>query len=301
MTYSYASILNDSARVRWNIDDVLVSVHDLDFAAPFLPEALAMVEPLALEPLLALRANQIRGHGYVQLFALVERFILPFVMMHAGDVLHSSAERLLALMRFGEEEAKHIALFERFGEAFTIGFGTPCEVVGPSEEVVASVLAESPLAVGFAVLHIEWMTQDHYLASVRKAGGICERYKSLLRCHWLEEAQHARIDTLVLDGALGAASEAARLEAPRGYLRILQELERAFVAQVELDLESFGRDGATLTGAQRDAWRHVQRRAYARAFLGAGVRHPRFREFIDRWCPEAKPELDERALRWSVP
>ena len=85
----------------------------------------------------------------------------------AADALRSSAERLLAIMQFGEEEAKHIALFERFAEAFEFGFGSACEVIGPAADICDQVLAEDPLAVGLLTLHIEWMTQEHYTAGVR--------------------------------------------------------------------------------------------------------------------------------------
>ena len=61
-------------------------------------------------------------------------------------------------------------------------------------DVAGMVLAEHPLAVALAVLHIEWMTQEHYLRSVRGSVEMDPKFKDMLRFHWVEEAQHARIE-----------------------------------------------------------------------------------------------------------
>ena len=39
------------------------------------------------------------------------------------------------------------------------------------------------------------MTQLHYLDSVKDDGDLDPLFKSLLRHHWMEEAQHAKLDT----------------------------------------------------------------------------------------------------------
>jgi hypothetical protein len=259
-------------------------------------EALGLTDPQARR-----HANQIRAHGYLQLFALCERFILPFVMVHAGRALHTSTEELLALMQFGEEEAKHIALFERFSEAFAFGFGSVCEVVGPSDDITGSVLAEHPLAVSLAVLHIEWMTQEHYLRSVRGSVDIDAQFKNMLRFHWVEEAQHARIDMLLIDKMVTGHSEQDLKEGVRGYLRIMRRLEQLFADQIELDIEAFGRCGGTLDGAQRDRWREVQAAAYREAFVLAGMNHPRFRSTVERCFGGGLEDLSRAAERLAVP
>lgn len=298
--HSYASILRDAQKARWSLDEVSEWVHRIDFTQPFLPNALVRVDELAfLDPEARRYANQIRAHSYVRLFALVERFILPFVMLHAGESLHRSSEELLALMQFGEEEAKHIALFERFSESFELGFGAGCEVVGPADEIANSVLAEDPLAIGLAVLHIEWMTQDHFLRSVRGAEDIDPSYKNLLRCHWAEEAQHAKLDALLIEKGVLRRSEPERERAVRGYLGILGALEAALRQQVELDIEAFVRAGGSLTDAQRDAWRALQAPAYNEAFLRAGLVHPRLKDTIDRHFPNSDAQLAAAAERWQ--
>lgn len=299
---SYASIIRDAQKVRWDIEEVLSCVHDIDFQRDLLPEALVHVRPVGLpDPEARRHANQIRAHAYLQLFALCERFILPFVMVHAGRALHTSTEELLALMQFGEEEAKHIALFERFSEAFSFGFGSVCEVVGPADELSGAVLAEHPLAVALIVLHIEWMTQEHYLRSVRGSVDIDPQFKAMLRFHWIEEAQHARLDGLIIEKLAASQSEEDLYEGVRGYLRIVDRLDRVLTDQVQLDIEAFGRAGGTLDDTQRERWREVQPAAYREAFVLAGIDHPRFRRTVEQHFGPAAAELHRAIERLAVP
>jgi hypothetical protein len=298
-SYSYASIISDSQRARWNLDEVAADVHSLDFRQPFLPDKLVHVDPLEyLDPTAKLALNHIRAHSYLRMFALVERFILPFVMMHAAKAMQASAERLLALMQFGEEEAKHIALFERFSEAFEFGFGSHCGIIGPPEAVADEVLAEDPLAVGLLVLHIEWMTQDHFTASVRGRNDIDPRFASLLRHHWQEEAQHARIDTLLLDELTEGYPPHRREQALRGYFDLLERIDGLLGMQVELDLEALAQVSGPLPGLTCDRLRENQRGSYREVFLRSGIEHPRVQEFIHRRFVGQQSQLESSSARW---
>jgi hypothetical protein len=298
-SYSFASIISDSQRARWSLDEVAADVHSLDFRRPFLPERLVHAEQLEdLDRNTKLLLNHIRAHSYLRMFALVERFILPFAMFHAAKAMQASAERLLALMQFGEEEAKHIALFERFSEAFEFGFGSHCGIVGPSEAVADEVLAEDPLAVGLLVLHIEWMTQDHYTASVRGREEIDPRFASLLRHHWQEEAQHARIDTLLLDEMVDGYAPHRREPALRAYFDLLERIDALLGIQVELDLEALAQVAGTLPGLTRDRMREHQRASYRDVFLRSGIEHPRVQEFIHRRFAGQQSQLESSSARW---
>ena len=131
-------------------------------------------------------------------FGLVEEFILPFVLDHARPQLNEDDYRTRALLQFASEEAKHIQLFREFAEEFKQGFVTNCETIGPAEEIGKAVLSHSPLGVALVILGIEWMTQKHYLESVRDDKELDPQFKSLLRHHWIEEAQHTKLDTLMV-------------------------------------------------------------------------------------------------------
>jgi hypothetical protein len=301
LSYSFASIISDAQRARWSLDDVAVAVHEMDFSRPFLPERLVHGAGLeCLDDHARLALNHIRAHSYLRLFALVERFILPFAMFHAAKAMRSSAERLLALMQFGEEEAKHIALFERFSEAFEFGFGSHCGIVGPADDVADVVLAEDPLSVALLVLHIEWMTQEHYTASVRGETRIDEQFASLLRHHWMEEAQHARIDTLLLEEMVDEVAEHQRERALLGYLDLLERVDGLLGHQVELDLEALGHVVGSLPGATRDRVRANQRTSYRDVFLRSGIEHPRVQAFVHKRFGGQRGRVEANAARWRL-
>jgi hypothetical protein len=258
--YSYQAILAASEKINWRVDDIIGGDRRLDFTRPFMPESLARVEPLAfLRPPERLALNQIRGHGYLSIFGLVEEYILPFVMDQARPHLSDNDDRVRALLRFASEEAKHIALFKRFRQEFEAGFGTSCAVIGPAKTIAEAVLAHHPLSVALITLHIEWMTQRHYVDSVKDANELDPQFSSLLRHHWMEEAQH------------------------------LQQ-------QVAFDVESLQQaPGRQLSAEQRARLVDVQLAANRWTFIGSGMTHPNFLGTVAAIAPAARPRLEELA------
>ena len=84
----------------------------LDFTKPFMPESLARTETLTfMNDAEKLLLNQIRGNAYLCLFGIVEEFILPFLMDHTRPQLSADDYEVRSLLRFAEEEAKHIHIF----------------------------------------------------------------------------------------------------------------------------------------------------------------------------------------------
>jgi hypothetical protein len=77
---NYERLLQISKRVNWRLEDIIGRDKPMDFAKPFLPESFARTEGLDfLSPAERLKLNQIRGYGYLSMFELVERCILPMV------------------------------------------------------------------------------------------------------------------------------------------------------------------------------------------------------------------------------
>jgi hypothetical protein len=108
-----------SQKVHWEIEDIIGGDKTLDFGKPFMPESLARVEELGfMTPAEKKAMNQIRGHGYLYLFGMVEEFILPFVLDHARSHMNEDDYRTRALLQFAGEEAKHVHLFKQFRAAF---------------------------------------------------------------------------------------------------------------------------------------------------------------------------------------
>jgi hypothetical protein len=292
--YTYQSALAASEGVRWRIEDIIGGDRRLDFTRPFMPESLARVEGLQfLTPYERRTLNQIRGNAYLCIFGLVEEFILPFVLDHARPQLRDDDYRVRALLQFASEEAKHIQLFKRFREEFERGFGTPCEVIGPPEEIARAVLAHDPLGVALAILHIEWMTQRHYTESVKDDTGLDPQFKSLLKHHWMEEAQHAKLDTLMVE-ALAAGRTAEQVASGvEQYLAVGGLIDGGLRQQVEFDMQALMRaTGRSLSGEEKEEFRRVQLRANRWTYLGTGMTHERVLETLEALAPAARARVE---------
>jgi hypothetical protein len=295
--YSYRATFEAAQKVNWRIEDLIGGDKRLDFTKPFMPESLARVEPLDFLSADERRVmNQIRGHAYLSIFGLVEEFILPFVMDHARPQLQGDDYRVRALLQFAGEEAKHIHLFKRFREEFERGFGHACAVIGPPAAVAGAVLAHHPLGVALAILHIEWMTQRHYVESVRESGELDAQFKSLLRHHWMEEAQHAKLDTLMVEALAESCDEAEIEKAVGEYLEIGMFIDAGLKQQVEFDIDAFERaTGRRLTAGERERTAQAQTQANRWTYLGSGMTHPNFLATLERLRPAARERIEQVA------
>jgi hypothetical protein len=244
-----------------------------------------------------LTVNHIRSHSYLYLFGFVEEFIAPFVIDHVQGRLHKAApEELRALLHFAEEEFKHIELFQRFCQEFRSGFGSTCDVLGSPEKVAAAILSKSPLGAGLAILHIEWMTLLHYVSSVRDSVDIDPQFSSLLRHHWLEESQHAKLDTMIVEAIAQPLTDRELQEGIDDYLAIGGMLDGGLTAQMEMDMASFTRaTGRTFSEDEAKRYQEVQQRSYRKTFLTSGMRHSKFQSIMAAISPEGAQKVLEVA------
>jgi len=295
--FNFKDVLSSSYRAAWQIEDVLPQDAALDFGRRFLPENLARVDDIAFLSQEEKKVlNQIRGHEYLSIFGLVEEFILPFVLDHARPQLDGDDHRVRALLNFAAEEAKHIHLFKEFHRRFTDGFGTECAVIGPPQAVAAEVLRHDPLAVALAILHIEWMTQSHYLDSVRDDREIDPLFRSLLKHHWMEEAQHAKLDTLMVETLAEGRDESGIARALEEYLEIGMFLDDGIKAQTGFNLDAFeAATGRRLTPDERTELEKQQHQALRWTYLGSGMTHPKFVATLAAVSPAARDRIAEVA------
>jgi len=293
--YSYQSTLAASPATPWRVEDIIGGDKRLDFTKPFMPESLARIEALAfLSPDEKRILNQIRGNTYLYIFGLVEEFILPFVLDHARSHLREDDYQVRALLQLASEEAKHIQLFKTFRQEFAAGFGAECAVIGPPEDVAKTVLAHQPLAVALAILQIEWMSQRHYVESIKDDQALDPQFKSLLKYHWMEEAQHAKTDTLMVEALAANMSEAEIMEAIEEFLEIGGFLDAGLKQQIEFDLEALIRvSGRELNDAEKDEYRRVQQQANRWTYLGTGMTHEKVLETLGRLTPKARQRIEE--------
>lgn len=280
--YDYRETIVASQRVNWAIEDIIGGDRKLDFSKRFMPESLAKVEKISfLDDDERRILNQIRGHSYLSIFGLVEEFILPFVLDHVRPSLDQDDYRVRAFLQFASEEAKHIHLFKRFSQEFQENFGTECKVIGPPSEIAKAVLSHQPLAVALLILHIEWMTQRHYIDSIRDDRDLDPQFKSLLKHHWLEEAQHAKLDTMMVDALARDLSEDEITKAVDEYLEMGGFLDTGMRQQTLFELEAFeAATGRVLTAEEREEFIEIQHQANRWTFIGTGITHPRFMDTV---------------------
>jgi hypothetical protein len=295
--YSYQSALAASERIGWKVDDIIGGDKHLDFNKPFMPESLAQVKQLSfLTPEEQLRLNQVRGHEYLAMFGLVEEFILPYVVNHARSQLSGDDYRVRALLQFAGEEAKHIHLFKRFRQEFEEGFGSKCDFIGPAEDIKRFVLSHSPLGVSLAILHIEWITLRHYIEGVRDNQNLDPQFKSLLKHHWLEESQHTKLDTLIVESVASTSSQDEIDQAFQEYAAIGQFLDQGIQQQAEFNVESFIKvTGRQLSKSQRDEMTTAVLKGMRWTYLGTGMTHPNFLATVEEIKPEARKQIEEMA------
>ena len=292
--YSYQATLTASEGMHWRIDDIIGGKRRLDFWKPFMPESFARVEELSFLSADEKRIlNQIRGNAYLCIFGLVEEFILPFVLDHARSQLQGDDYRVRALLQFASEEAKHIQLFKRFRQEFEEGFGSRCEVIGPPEAIASAILAHDPLGVALTTLHIEWMVQRHYVDSIKDDQELDPQFKSLLKHHWVEEVQHAKLDTLMVEALAAGRSEAEIMKGVEEYIEIGGFIDGGLTQQVELDREGFIRaTGRELTEVESEEFRRVQLQANRWTYLGTGMTHEKVLETLERLTPKARQRIE---------
>jgi hypothetical protein len=295
--YSYQATLTAAQKVNWRIEDIIGGDKRLDFSKSFMPESLARVEPLDFLRASEKRTlNQIRGAAYLGIFGVVEEFVLPFVLDHARPQLQLDDYRTRSLLQFAGEEAKHIHLFKRFREEFERGFSHECAVIGPPEAIAQVVLAHDPLAVALTILHVEWMTQRHYLDSVKDDQSLDPQFKSLLKHHWMEEAQHAKLDTLMVE-SLAEGRRAGEIDvAVEEYLEIGGFIDAGLKQQVGFDLDAFTRaTGRVLNEEEQDQFQRQQLQANRWTYLGSAMTHERVLATLESLSPAARTRIEEIA------
>jgi hypothetical protein len=136
------------------------------------------------------------------------------------------------------------------------------------------------------------MTLLHYVSSVRDNVDIDPQFSSLLRHHWLEEAQHAKLDTLMVEAIAQQLSEREIEEGIDDYLAIGGMLDAGLSQQVEMDLASFTRaTGRTLSDREAERYQAVQQRSYRQTFLTSGMRYGRFQDSLAAISPEGAKKV----------
>lgn len=297
LNFNFTSCVSNSEKVAWRLDDVMPRGMDLDFLRPFMPEELVKTSHIrCLDPEQRCKLNQIFGNAYLNLFAFVEEYILMFVLIDARAEKYGDRPTMRALCRFADEEAKHQMLFHRYREAFDRGFGHPCGVLESVFEATEMILQRGPIAVMVLTLHIELMTQAHYTECIKDNTQLDPLFAKLLKCHWMEEAQHAKLDMLQLEKLVVKATPK---EIERGideYLKIVRAFEGMLVMQAQMDIESLAAvTGRTFTQEEHDEILAAQSASYRRTFLTSGMTNPGFVKILGHMSKDGQARVAAQA------
>ena len=280
-TYSFTDCLDNSIKSSWSIDDCFQG-RDFDFSKRFLPDRIAGVNAIScLGESEKLKLNQIRGNSYCHIFAFVEEFIVAMVLDHAREDVYGDETRLRYLIQFAGDETKHQAMLKRAMDQMSDGFGMTCGVIQGREEVAQVVLGKSPLAALLLTSLIEWFTQLHYVEHVREEESLDPLFHDILKYHWIDEAQHAKADSLLMDAIADNMSVEERENAVDELLELGMAIDGLLAQQIEMDIEALeSACGRTFTDSEKDEIRDSQRQSYRWTFLVSGLEHPKFVQIV---------------------
>lgn len=274
-SYTFGDVLENSKKVAWQEDDVL-NGRRFDLSKRFLPNRLSGVDEIdCLDEEEKRKLNQIMGNAYCHLFGFVEEFIVPTVTEEALRDPYGDEVKQRSLMRFSEEELKHQELFRRSIKLFNEQFGVTPQVVPGREEVAAVVRSKSKLAVLLLMDIIEWFTQVHYTEHVLDKTDLDGLFRDLLKYHWLDEAQHAKIDTMLIAEMVEDMTMAEREAAIDEVLELGGAIDGLLQQQIGMNVDALEiAAGRVFTQLEREEISAKTLRAWRWTFLVSGLEHP---------------------------
>jgi hypothetical protein len=281
-SYSYKDVLENSKKVAWKEDDVLTG-RSFDLSKHFLPNSLSGVDEIACLNVDEKRTlNQIMGNAYCHLFAFVEEFIVPTVMEEALDNPYGDEVRQRSLVRFTEDELKHQELFRRSIQLFNDQFGITPQLIPGREEVAAVVRSKSKLAVMTLIDIIEWFVQVHYTEHVLDKTELDGLFRDLLKYHWMDEAQHAKLDTMLIAEMVEDMSMVEREAAIDEVLELGGAIDGLLQQQIGLNIDALqAATGRVFTEAEREEIAAKTLRAWRWTFLVSGLEHPKVVKLVE--------------------
>jgi len=290
--YTYRNVLDRSKQVAWQEDQVLNGRH-FDLSKRFLPNRLSGVDEIDFLNQDEKRTlNQIMGNAYLHLFAFVEEFIVPTVTEASLNNPYGDEVRQRSLLRFSEDELKHQEMFRRSIRLFNEQFGVSPDLIPGREEVAAVVRSKSKLAVLLLIDLIEWFVQVHYTEHVLDKTELDGLFRDLLRYHWLDEAQHAKMDTMLIAEMVEGVPLAERESAIDELIELGGAIDGLLQQQIAMNIEALSTaTHRVFTEAQRQEITEKTLRAWRWTFLVSGLEHPKVVRLVDEITEEGPAKL----------
>ena len=294
----YGRALENSRKIRWDIDKDVIRGREFDYSGQFLPDGLSMIGRLKfLSAGDARSLSQIQGRTYANIFGLVERFINAKVLELSRDHWLGDQVALEALVGFSQEELKHQELFRRLEQMMAASMPAGYQAVARPDDVAGLVLGKSTWAVLALTCHIELFTQVHYLESIKPDASLSPLFKDVFLYHWKDESQHALIDELEWPRADEKLTPAERDQAVDDFIALVGAVDGLLKMQATEDVAYFL---ANATG--RYDSRQVEEigqgvlRAYRWQHIVSGAQHPRFLKLLVAMTTPAQIEKVTQAL-----
>ena len=291
-SYNYEDVLANSKKVAWTEDEVLDG-RGFDLSKRFLPNSLSGVDGISsLNEDEKRQLNQIMGNAYLHLFAFVEEFIVPTVTEAWVDAPYGDEVRQRSLVRFSEEELKHQALFRRSIALFNEQFGATPPLIPGREEVAAVVRSKSKLGVLLLIDIIEWFVQVHYTEHVLDKTELDGLFRDLLKHHWLDEAQHAKIDTMLIAETVEGMPMADREAAIDEVIELGGAIDGLLQQQIAMNIDALETvTGRAFSQAERDEITAETLKAWRYTFLVSGLEHPNVVKLVEEMTVEGPAKI----------
>ena len=290
--YSYKDVLANSKKVAWTEDEVLAG-RSFDLSKRFLPNKLSGVDNISfLSEDEKLKLNQIMGNAYCHLFAFVEEFIVPTVSEAAFSNPYGDEVRQRSLVRFSEEELKHQELFRRSISLFNQQFGVTPQLIPGREEVAAVVRSKSKLAALILIDIIEWFVQVHYTEHVMDKTDLDGLFRDLLKYHWLDEAQHAKMDTMLIAEIVESLTPAEREAAIDEVIELGGAVDGLLQQQIGMNIDALeAATGRRYSEVEREEIARETLKAWRYTFLVSGLQHPNVVKVVEEITVEGSAKV----------
>ena len=241
------------------------------------------------------------GNAYLHIFAFVEEFIVPTVTEAALQNPYGDEVRQRSLLRFSEDELKHQELFRRSIALFTEQFGATPALLPEREGVAAVVRSKSRLAVLLLIDIIEWFVQLHYTEHVLDHTDLDPLFRDLLKYHWLDEAQHAKMDTMLIAELVEDMPMDEREAAIDEVLELGMAVDGLLQQQISMNIASLERaSGRAFGDTERQEITDKTLHAWRWTFLVSGLEHPNVVKLVEEITEQGPAKFRQAAVALSA-
>ena len=281
-TARYRKVLHNSQKVTWDIDADVIRFRQLDTDSKYLPDSLSLVAQLPfLNPGQQRLLSQVQGRTYAYLFGLLERCINAKMLELGREHSLGDQTAVAALLKFVQEELKHQELFRRVEKLADIALPAGYRMTTDPDSAAAAMMTKSTWAVLALTCFVEIFTQVHYLHSIRDDDQLSPLFKDVFYYHWIEEAQHAKLDELEWKRVHDAMQPEAIDAAVSDFIELLRMVEGILQAQASADGEYFCSSIGTYLSRERcNAVKACLLKAYRLQYLVSGARIERFQHAL---------------------